>query len=209
LAIRYRDDRLERSFGGPNDGDLAEYAAASKRLWIDPGSVARALYVAPNGMLDLTSERSAVSAIRPLWRRTDNVDVFKSWVGTPDEECPPGSTAAEYWPLPAAAWSGRAFCSDELSARERADIEMAGRAYVFGNSSCVTSYRDAIQRVTGTFEVAIYAARSVRIASGGQLRVTGEPAVLLFEELEIADGGSLLVQTVCRAAIGRLSKTGT
>jgi hypothetical protein len=55
--------------------------------------------------------------------------------------------------------------------------------------------------------VAVYVAQSVRIAPGAVLRVTGAPAVLLFADLEIVDGGQLLIQTVCRAAIGRLTKT--
>jgi hypothetical protein len=188
-------------------GDFGDYSATAARLRVDPKSFRSTLDLAPGCVLDLTSARDAISAIAPVWRSTERVDTFKAWVGVADEDAVADSPMARYWRLPASPWSGRSFRrAADLSPAEREDIETAGRAYIFGNSCAVASYREAIERVTGTFEVAVYAARSVRIAPGAMLRVSGAPAVLLFGELEIADGGQLVVQSVCRAAIGRLTK---
>ncbi len=188
---------------------LPEYRATAGRLSIDVDRCRTHLRVGPGRVLDLTSDPGGVSAVAPIWRRTGSVDTFKSWIGTEDEACPPGSIGALYWPVPSASWSGRPFeTARDLTTAELADIEAAGRAYIFGNSAPVASYRPAIERATGVFEAAVYAARHVSIAEGGTLRVSGAPAVLLFASLDIAPGGQLIVTAPCRAAIGRLRKGG-
>lgn len=183
----------------------AALAEVSRDLSIAPRQGRPHLRVNAGNVLHLTTAPDAVSAVRPVMRRTASVDVFKRWVGVEDSDDIANSRA---WPLPSGPWNGRQVRSkQELSAEELADIEMAGRAYIFGCSDAVASYRPMIELVTRSFEVAVYAADRVTIAPGARLLVTGAPAVLLFNDVEIQDGGALHVNAVCRAVFGALRKT--
>lgn len=160
------------------------------------------LHVQANQALDLTSSRGSVSAIPPVWRRTGSLDTFKAWIGTGG-----GVVSLASLPVPAQPWSGRTFSlPQDLCVQERADIEMAGYAYLFGDSSRVASYRQAIEQVAGAFELAVYMAHDVRIEAGGVLRIHGAPALVLFERLQIVEGGRLLINVPSRVHVGEISK---
>jgi len=197
------------AFEGTNGITFSDEApnSVAGEFGLDLTSSRAYLHVRTHQTLELTSSRDSVSAISPVWRRTSHVDTFKSWVGVDDAACPGESVAQQYWPLPSRPWTGRSFAdSQELSAQERADIEAAGYAYIFGDSSRVASYRSVIERLTGSFELAIYMAREVRIEAGAVLRIHGAPALVLFERLHIVEGGQLLVNAPSRIHVGEMIK---
>ena len=160
------------------------------------------LLIGSNVSKNLSSDLAKHSAIIPKICTAKNLDQYKSWIGRDDtgiEDTP--------WVLPAASWNDRKIhVFSELTPEEVENIEKASWVYLFGNSALVKSYRDIIEFCNAPFEVAVYAARKVIIQPGGSLIVSGMPAILLFEELEIHSQGNLTIYTVCHAKIGTLQK---
>ncbi|MCG8367929.1 MAG: hypothetical protein MJA27_31925 [Pseudanabaenales cyanobacterium] len=160
------------------------------------------LLIGNNVQKNLSSDLEKHSSITPKIFITKNLDQYKSWIGRDDtgvEDTP--------WVLPTALWNDRKISVvNELTPEEVENVEKAGRVYIFGNSALVRSYREIIEFCNAPFEVAVYAARKVIIKPGGSLIVSGIPAILLFEELEIHSLGNLAIYTVCHAKIGTLQK---
>jgi hypothetical protein len=146
-----------------------------------------------------TGERAAAMAARVLV--TDDLDRYKQWIGRPDEGC---ADVRLELPDPWEAGTSREY--RQLSAAERHTIEVAGKAYLFGDSRLVPGYREVLEAYRAPFIAAVYAARHVEIAPGASLIIEGTPAVLLFEELVVHDSGRLITTTATNAVFGRLHK---
>ncbi|MEM6795443.1 MAG: hypothetical protein AAF725_15810 [Acidobacteriota bacterium] len=152
-------------------------------LEIPRAALARDLTVPSGARLDLTSE--SASALEPRRIETPSLRQYKGWIGRPDE-------AAE------------GLLADPGA---EADLEAAGRLYLFGDSRLVAaSDRSAIERERGPFRAAVYAARRVVVEPEAALVVSGDPAILLFEELVLRDGGQLVTYTATHATFGLLRK---
>jgi len=130
---------------------------------------------------------------------TDDIDRFKRWIGRPDDEC---ADIALELPGPWPAAPGR----EELTAAEQRILDIAGNAYLFGDSRRVPEYRRILESHRSPFTAAVYAARRVVIAPGATLVVDGVPAALVFEDLTIHDTGRLVTYTAVNATFGRLHK---
>lgn len=155
----------------------------------------------------LSSDPADASAVAPLMLTTTDVDLFKRWIGAPDESCRAHAETHQYWPLPTRAWSGRSVSSRrDFTAEEAADIERAGRVYLFGDSTLVRDYRDVIGLYHGTFEAAIYAMDELSVMPGARLSVVGAPAVLLCSKFDLHAPGQLVLHTPCHAHFGSVRK---
>jgi len=156
--------------------------------------------------LMLSSDSADASAVTPLMLTTSDVDLFKLWIGVPDESCRT-HTRLQYWPLPTRRWSGRKVSSRlDFTADEAADIERAGHVYLFGDSALVRDYRDVIGLYHGTFEAAIYSMSELSVMPGARLSVVGAPAVLLCSKFDLHASGQLVLHTPCHAHFGRVRK---
>jgi hypothetical protein len=157
--------------------------------------------------LMLSEEAGPGSAVEPILRETRALDVFKAWIGVADIDYPPGSPLLTRWPCPEQPWNGRLVSRhEELTPGEQEDVELAAKAYIFGNSSLVQSYRPAIEACCGPFRARIYPIRRLTVMPGARLAVTGEPAILLVEELTIYETGQIALYAVARTEIGTLRK---
>jgi hypothetical protein len=157
--------------------------------------------------LVLSSDTADASAVTPLMLTTSDVDLFKRWIGVPDESCRAHEATHRYWPLPTRQWSGRKVSSRlDFTAEEAVDIERAGRVYLFGDSALVRDYRDVIGLYHGTFEAAIYAMNELSVMPGARLSVVGAPAVLLCSKFDLHAPGQLVLHTPCHAHFGSVRK---
>ena len=169
-------------------------------LGLEKNNIPDSLIIDRNAQTHLSSDLNEQSAIIPKILTTNDLDQYKSWIGRDD-----AGIDNTQWILPTAPWEKRAISDfKELTTEEKENIEKAGWVYLFGNSTLVKSYREIIEFSNAPFEVAIYAARKVTIRSGSSLIVSGTPAILLFEELNIHLPGDLQIYTVCHAKIGTL-----
>ncbi|MEO1370234.1 MAG: hypothetical protein AAFX50_23885 [Acidobacteriota bacterium] len=163
----------------------------------------RDLVVPSGARLELTTATDAPSALAPRILETADLAVYKTWIGRADA----GDHAAhDFGPAPAPWRSATPSSVSELDADQLADLETAGRIYLFGDSSRVASYRGVLEALRGPFRAAAYAARRVVVEPGALLRISGDPAVVLFDELIVRDGGRLVTSTPTRATFGRLEK---
>jgi hypothetical protein len=170
------------------------------RLGISDAAVAGKIDVGAGTTAYLTTdERATATASRLLV--TDDLDRYKQWIGRPDEVC---ADVRLELPEPWQAGTSREY--GQLTAAERHTLEVAGKAYLFGDSRRVPGYREVLETYRAPFIAAVYAARRVEIAPGASLIADGTPAVLIFEELVLHDTGRLITMTATNAIFGRLHK---
>lgn len=137
---------------------------------------------------------------------TERLDEFKQWIGIADEliEHGPMLPPAD---LPQNPWTARLERPrTELTELEWKDVELAAKYYLFGDSRLVSQYRSAITRHFGPFEAGLYAAEKIEIMPGATLSVTGYPAILIFGEVVIHQGGAMKLHTPTKMFADRLLK---
>ncbi|MEO1084716.1 MAG: hypothetical protein AAFY88_10790 [Acidobacteriota bacterium] len=163
----------------------------------------RDLVVPAGAHLDLSTAADVASALAPRALETADLAVYKTWIGRADS----GEHAAHDFGRAPAPWCRPTPSSlAELEAAELADLEAAGRIFLFGDSREVTSYRGVLEQLRGPFRAAVYAARRVVVEPGALLRISGDPAVVLFDELILRGGGRLVTSTPTHATFARLEK---
>lgn len=137
---------------------------------------------------------------------TEQLDEFKQWIGIADELIEHGSMMPPA-DLPKSPWSARLERPrSELTEFDWKDIELATNYYIFGDSRLVSQYKRAITQHFGPFEAALYAAERIEIMPGATLSVMGYPAILIFSEMVIHQGGALKLYTPTKMFVDRLLK---
>jgi len=142
----------------------------------------------------------------PVLRATADIADYKEWIGLSDahveQETLEGLPA-----LPRHAWNGRIVDTlDDLTADELADVQAAANTFLWGDSRLVRSYKGALERLYGPFEVDVYVVSRLVVEPGAKLVVSGRPTALLCDSIELHDGGSLLLHTVTRTWVQALHK---
>lgn len=203
------------STGSVDSEDLAltsqeeDFSALLRAYGLDGYYGARELVHVRHGELAcLTSRPGPMSAISPVAMETRDIDRYKDWIGTPDSTLEAGGELVSSFDLPRREWRrGGDFDPRQLTEAELADIERASWHYIFGYSPSVAGYREAIERVYAPFALSIFAARKIVIEAGGELLLPeGEPAVLLFEEMEIEQGGHVRFMSPFNLTVRHLRK---
>jgi len=164
--------------------------------------------IVKSGSQVVISTTLALSApFQPCLRSTNNLDQFKAWIGLPNSLFEQGvfSFTKE---LPSKPWMPKAVSdTSSLSPAEREDIQRASYAYIFGNSKLVDGYKQVIEKLHAPFEVAVCAIEKVIIEAGGSLIIQGSrPAVLIFGELEIIEGGNIKIYAPTNMTVQKLHK---
>ncbi len=172
---------------------FSDYEDTAARFGLEEAPERReSLVLGPGESLSLSTRPGVESAVVPHLLRLDDLDQLKTWIGTPDESFERGVFAIPS-ELPSRPWSGDTdFDADALTEQQRADIDLAARCYLFGFSPLVDTYRDAIVRLYAPFMVAAYMIRKLRIEPGAELTVSGAPALLLFDRIDLYRGGRVL-----------------
>jgi hypothetical protein len=155
---------------------------------------------------DVVLDGTELSALRPFRLRTTDLDVFKAWIGLPDDYIRSGKAlphVSEY----RLNYDPRFEDPDtDLSDAERNDIYHAAGYYLFGDSQAVARYRRAIELHMAPFEIAAYAVDKLILRSSGSLSIEGPPSVLVARNLELIEGASLITRTVARILSDKMIK---
>jgi hypothetical protein len=145
------------------------------------------------------------SSVRATILRTADLHEFREWIGHA-----PSPAVLERFDAslrPSAPWCGRRVASfDELTVAERQDVEKAMKVFLFGDSRSVADYEQVLEACYAPFRAAAYAIRRLVIEPGASLHVAGLPAVLLVENFDLHDGGTLHLDTITSAVIGQMRK---
>ena len=186
---------------------IPAFNAVVKRFGVSAEDFTREVTIQPGQVLTLSDNAGSMSLVDPILRETRALDVYKSWIGVADAGYPPGTPFLTRWPCPNQPWNGRPISREaDLTPEERADVELAAKAYIFGNSSLVQSYRPAIEACCGPFRTFIYPIQLLTVMPGARLVVTGGPAILLVEDVIIHEAGQIAFYAVARVEIGALRK---
>jgi len=143
----------------------------------------------------------------PVLRATADIAQYKEWIGLSDalveQETLEGLPA-----LPKHAWPQDRIVGslDDLTAEELADVQAAANTWLWGDSRLVRSYKGALERFYGPFEVDVYLVSRLIVEPGAALVVSGRPTALLCDSIELHDGGSLALHTVTRTWVQALHK---
>ena len=149
--------------------------------------------------LELTAgEHVVAQSQRTLFTR--DVSILKQWVGFDDAAIRDGRqvpSVVDYAGLPSVA----ALADAKVSAADRrAHLDTIQRAFVFGDSAVVEAYRDLLNWHASPFRVNVMAFGRVVLHAGTRLDITGDPAVVMMDEL-IFRGGQLFIGCESRIAI--------
>lgn len=160
-------------------------------------------------LLDCSSpvrlDGSSNSELRPFHRQTASLDDFKSLIGIPDRFIQSNKATP---PAPLNVAFSEKFSDPEhsLSPDEFNDVLRAAGNYLFGSSSAIAQFKQAIEMRLAPFNLSVYAARKIRIRPTGILTISGPPSVIIAEEIEIDSGGGLQIETVTRILSDRMLK---
>ncbi len=165
------------------------------------------LIVKSGSQVVISTTLDLATSFQPCVRRTNKLDQFKAWIGMSNSLFEEGvfSFTKE---LPSKPWSPKLVTDiSSLAPAEQEDIQRASYAYLFGNSKLVDSYKEVIEKFHAPFEVAVCAIEKVFIEPGSSLIVRGNrPAILIFGELEIIEGGKVEIYAPTNMTVQKLRK---
>ena len=152
-------------------------------------------------------ERLLLSEVMtPEVRSTTDVALFKQWIGTDDrliEEHPMEGLPE----LPSREWpENRVADPAVLSAEEWADLQRAAKAYLFGHSKLVESYKPAIEVFFGPFEADVYVLDRLVLEPGATLIVDRRPVSLLIDSVTLHPGAAIRLHTIAKLWIRHCEK---
>jgi hypothetical protein len=156
---------------------------------------------------DAVLDGTDASAWRPSRSSTGDLDEFKRWIGLPDTYIRSGKVRAQCCDAPIFYNQRLGDPRAELSDAEIRALHLAAGSYLFGDSAACAKYRRAIELRMAPFEIAVYAVRRLILRPGATLTVTGLPAVVLAERIEIHPGSVLKTCTVSRILSDEFVKT--
>lgn len=149
---------------------------------------------------ELVLDPAAAAPLACRTLATADVDLFKSWVGVPNELAEPLGE------LPDDAPTGPLHGRDDLSPAAWRDLRRASHQYLFGDARPVASYRALIEHCFGPFEATLWLADRIVIEPGAALVVRHRPTVLLARDLELHAGGRICLYSVASLTLGSLRK---
>jgi hypothetical protein len=186
-------DRTQTPVGGLFGWRVNLFDATLDELGLDRLAVGCEQLLVRAGETACLTTAGGASALAPLVLQLEGIERVKALIGFPDELFERGWLAEPE--LPQRDWTlGAAFERSEICCEDLTDLQRAAYCYVYGPSTAVSpAYRAAIEHLYRPFELAVYAAGELVIEPGAQLAVTGKPAFLLFESMDIRQGGRLVV----------------
>ena len=139
--------------------------------------------------------------------KTDDLDLFKRWIGVPDRAIRDGVYARPVM-LPTLPPERLDRPIAALSETEHLELRKAANAYLFDDSALWTEYRGVIVRHFAPFEIAVYAYESLEIAPGGCLEIAETPAVLVVDRLVMHETARLDITATARLVLDTLETKG-
>jgi hypothetical protein len=196
----------------------ADRADFQKRLTVyglDPTAVLQPDLVVPANTTMTLSASDAKSFTRPHLLNTSSVDELKSWIGVPDTLYSAGHldrtqirlpTAAAPAAAPVAAIATRAIepeamiataatsaanlsAVSALSAVQLSNVHTATSAYLFGDSSLVSGYKEQITKLFPSMQIIFWPFFTITVNAGSVLTIGAGQNVLFAWKIIIHNGG--------------------
>lgn len=174
---------------------MSVFDQAMSQLKIDISMIEQPELIVRSGEHAHLNADASDSALSPILRQFETIDEVKEILGFSDDVVVSGQMPQP--PLPQKEWTlGTDFDRDALCCGNLRNLEQAAYAYLYGDSALISDdYKAAINYYYHPFEVAVYAACNLVIEPDATLEVSGKPAFLLFDHIDIRDGGNLSVKT--------------
>lgn len=141
-------------------------------------------------VLSIDPDRSHVP---PHHVTVDSIDEVKRIAGNPDADFESGKMQEHHQIPPDCPSEILAADPGTLNADQNAMVDLAERAYIYGNSARVTSWREAIDRHRFPVTFAVFAAESVCLDSSNSPLIIDSHSAHNFGTLKVCKGGWIQV----------------
>jgi hypothetical protein len=136
---------------------------------------------------------------------TNDVDVYKQWIGVPNSAAQASATMGpgefgDPQSLSTVDFSG------PLNAEARRQLAEIARTYIFGNGSALGAFKELIEINFAPFEAKLVRAGEITIQSGGQLLLCDYPLILIADKVDLHDGAQIISQSVAHVSVGQFNK---
>lgn len=140
------------------------------------------------------------------WRviETPSLAEFKRWIGFDDGAIRERRLAATSVDL-AGVETPESLMRNPHSEAARATLDKVTTAWLFGDSTQVAPYREAIEHFYGPFRAQLIVGSRIVLAPESSLRFEQTPVVFLADEV-VLRGGAMYFSPVSHCTIGRLVK---
>lgn len=135
---------------------------------------------------------------------TGSIATFKRWIGFEDDAIRDGSRIAAKVDLSGIETPESLRANPDTDAA-RSALDRLAAAWLFGDSSRVAPWREAIEARLAPFRAQLVVARSIVLDPGSVLRLDGMPVIAIVERM-VLRGGALNVSPVSNITIGHLVK---
>jgi hypothetical protein len=184
---------MGQAYDALNQDQRNNFDARLKQLGLTPDVVQHAP-LRTTGATYLSSDPNVASAHPPTFIQVDSLDDLKRLVGIPDADYDNG-IFTEHHEIPEPWPADRLVTvTSDLTVAERRQIFNAGRAYVFGRSSLVASYKPIIEKLFMPVTLAVFSGDSITVTPGNPLIFSGpNPVIANYGQITIEQGGQVQV----------------
>ena len=142
----------------------------------------------------ILARRAEDSSFEPVYVTINNIDEATELGGFPDSDFEEGKLGNDLLPIPQ-HFSTEVTPHPQPFSRQICD---ALRAYIYGNSRFVSSYKDVLNTLRFPMKLAVYEAEDVTVTKGKPLIIKddghGEPFGVVFKKITVEPGGQIIWQ---------------
>lgn len=176
-----------------------------KELGLDPSQVVDSLNTGDtNDPTYLSNDPAHDSAVPPQTLTIDAVDDLKRLAGISDADYDAGNMAHHLEAPPEWPQEKNDHALEDLEPEERTILRKALTAYVYGDSSRVSSYATVLNNTFFPMEAGIYAVQDVTVTAEKPLIVSGNNAGCDFGTVTVEPGGQIIFETDATVTIQKL-----
>ncbi len=148
------------------------------------------LVVPANSKMTLSAS-DAKSFVKPHVLTTADLDVLKTWIGVPDTLYTAGKLDVAKVVQPKSATPAPITSAATATAAQLDDLATAASAYVFGRSNLTASYKSAVEKYFGNFQVSAWPFLTITVNAGGVLTIGPGQNVLVAWKVLVQAGGQI------------------
>jgi hypothetical protein len=169
-----------------------------RELGLDSSHVVPALNTGDTpGPTYLSNNPAHSSAIPPQTITVNHIDDLKRLAGIPDADYESGAMEHHLQPPPEWPAEKNTHALEDLDPTERGHLRDALAAYVYGDSSRVSSYTTALNNNFFPLQAGAFAVQNVTVASGSPLILAGNNVAYNFGIVTIDPGAHIIVEADC------------
>jgi hypothetical protein len=149
------------------------------------------------GSTYLSNDPAHDSAIPHQPITVNHIDDLKRLAGIPDADYESGAMQHHLEAPPEWPQEKNAHALEDLDPTERGHLRDALAAYVYGDSSRVSSYTTVLNNNFFPLQAGAFAVQNITIAPGNPLVISGNNVACNFGIVTIEAGGQIIVETDC------------